>query len=188
MTSNSRNLQEKSKRKNLDLLLRPRNQKAVLAVQKPVISGTDKSEANQGEYQEHSDELFSLSLSLFLSLCEGTIHQKFVPPGQTVSQHNNQQVLELEDSKSAHDVPNDSETKTDWFTVTMRRRTLLCQRANFWTLTRGSDSPPFLLEWSGALWFILVSENEIVTVKASLPGYTEYSRTMADCPTCDFKK
>ena len=113
MTSNSRNLQEKSKRKNLDLLLRPRNQKAVLAVQKPVISGTDKSEANQGEYQEHSDELFSLSLSLFLSLCEGTIHQKFVPPGQTVSQHNNQQGLELEDSKSAHDVPNDSETKTD---------------------------------------------------------------------------
>jgi len=125
-----------------------------------------------------------LSLSL---LCEGIIHQKFVPPGQTVNQHNNRQVLELRGSKSAHNVPNDSETKTGWFTVTMRRRTLLCQRASFWTLTRGCDSTRFLLERSGSLWFILVSENEIVTFMASIPGCTEYSRTMADCPTCDFK-
>jgi hypothetical protein len=53
--------------------------------------------------------LFSFFFSLY---CEGTIQQKFVPASQTVNLHNNQQVLELEGSKSAHIFPNDSETKT----------------------------------------------------------------------------
>jgi hypothetical protein len=78
--------------------------------------------------------------------CEGTIHQKFVPPSQTVNQHNNRQVLELGSSKSAHNVPNDSETK-DWLIHrdNAQAHTALSAR-QFLDVTRGCDSTPFLLE------------------------------------------
>jgi hypothetical protein len=86
--------------------------------------------------------------------CEGIVHQKFVPPSQTVNQHYYLEVLKRLRSKSAKNARNDGETKTGCFTMTVRRPTLLCLCSDFWPLKTWLWSPTLLtpLIWPLAIF------------------------------------
>jgi hypothetical protein len=76
--------------------------------------------------------------------CEGTVHQEFVPPGQTVNQHYYREVLQCLTEQIHQKVQNDGGTTTCSFNMTICWCTLLCRCSNFWPLKTRLWSPPAL--------------------------------------------
>lgn len=69
----------------LCLLLWPRKRTAIISLNEPNLSMSKESKASHVEPQEHVDDFF---------YHEGTVHQKFAPTGQTVTQHYYWEVLQ----------------------------------------------------------------------------------------------